>query len=52
MKLKNFIQKLKNIAKKHGDDVRVVMADNISVTNPVFSKKYSDKKNVIITDKK
>ena len=52
MKLKKFIQKLEKIAREHGDDMRVVMADNISVINPVFSEKYPDKKNVIITDKK
>lgn len=50
MKLKEFIQKLEKIAKKHGDDVRVIMADNIPVINPIFSKEYPDKKNVIITD--
>ena len=50
MKLKKFIQKLERIAKKHGDDAKVIMADNILVTNPVFSNKYSDKKNVVITD--
>ena len=52
MKLKNFIQKLENIAKKHGDDAEVVMADNIPVVNPVFSKNYSNIKSVIITDGK
>ena len=52
MKLKEFIQKLEKIAKKHGDDAKVVMADNIPVVNPVFSEKYPDKKNVVITDKK
>ncbi len=50
MKLKKFIQKLENIAKKHGDDAEVIMADNIPVVNPVFSEKYPDKKNVVITD--
>ena len=52
MKLKKFIQKLEKIAKEYGDDTGVVMADNISVVDPVFSEKYPDKKNVIITDKK
>ena len=52
MKLKNFIQKLENIAKKHGDDAEVVTADNIPVVNPVFSKNYSNIKSVIITDGK
>jgi len=50
MKLKEFIQKLERIAKKHGDDTKVIMADNIPVINPVFSKKYPGKKNVVITD--
>ena len=52
MKLKKFIKKLENIAEKYGDDIKVIMADNISVVNPVFSKKYPNKKNVIITDEK
>ena len=50
MKLKKFIQKLEKIAKKHGNDAKVIMADNIPAVNPVFSNKYPDKKNVIITD--
>ena len=50
MKLEIFIKKLKNIEKKHGSDALVIMADNIPVVNPVFSKKYPDKKNVVITD--
>ncbi len=50
MKLKEFIQKLKRIAKKHGDDAKVIMADNIPAVNPVFSEEYPNKKNVIITD--
>lgn len=50
MKLKKFIQKLEKIAKKYGGDTKVIMADNISVINPIFSKKYPNKKNVIITD--
>jgi len=52
MKLKKFIKKLKNIVKKYGDDAEVIMADNISVVNPVFSRKYPNRKNVVITDKK
>jgi hypothetical protein len=50
MKLKEFIQKLKNLAKKHGNDAEVIMADNIPVVSPVFSKKYPDGKNVVIID--
>ncbi len=52
MKLKKFIQKLKNFEKKHGSDIEVIMADNISVVNPVFSKKYPGKNNIVITDEK
>lgn len=51
MGLKEFIEKLERIAKKYGDDTKVIMADNVSVVNPVFSRKYVDKKNVVITDK-
>ena len=51
MRLKKFIQKLEKIVKKHGDDVEVIMADNIPATSPIFSRKYPDKKNVILTDK-
>ncbi|MCK5465897.1 hypothetical protein KAI56_00150 [Candidatus Parcubacteria bacterium] len=50
MKLKEFIEKLRRVAEKHGDDAEVIMADNIPVVNPVFSKKYPDGKNVVITD--
>ena len=50
MELKKFIQKLKKVAEKHGDDAEVIMADNIPVVSPVFSRKYPDGKNVVITD--
>ena len=51
MKLKEFIEKLERIAEKKGDDVKVVMADNIPVVNPVFlEKNYFDEKVVVITD--
>lgn len=52
MRLKNFIKKLENIAKKHGDDTEVIMADNISVANPIFSRKYPNRKSVVVTDRK
>ena len=52
MKLKKFIEKLERIAKEYGDDTKIIMADNIPVVNPIFSKKYPDGKNVVITDKK
>jgi len=51
MKLKKFIQKLKNFEKKYGSDMEVIMADNIPVVSPVFSEKYPNKKSVVITDK-
>jgi hypothetical protein len=51
MKLKEFIQKLQEIAKEHGDSAKIVMADNISAVDPVFLRKYPNKNNVVITDK-
>lgn len=51
MKLKDFIRKLKIIAKNKGDDLEVIMADNIDVVSPKFSDKYPRSKScVIITD--
>lgn len=50
MKLKQFIKKLIKISKKHGEEIDVIMADNISVVNPIFSKKYFGKK-IVITDR-
>ena len=50
MKLKNFIQKLEKLSEKHGDDAEVIMADGISVVNPVFSIKYPNKESIVITD--
>jgi hypothetical protein len=52
MKLKKFIQKLQKLSKKCGNDAQVIMADGVSVISPVFSKKYSNKKNVVITDRR
>ncbi len=51
MKLKNFIQELKKIELEQGENLEVVMADNMPVVEPVFSDKYRGKK-VIITDQK
>jgi len=51
MKLKKFIEKLLQIQKEQGKDPEVVMADNISVVEPIFSNQYHGKK-VIITDQK
>lgn len=51
MKLRKFIQKLEKIAKEQGDNLEVVMADNIAVVSPVFVKKnFFNKKVVVITD--
>ena len=51
MKLKKFIEKLKRVAEKHGDDTEVFMADNIPVVSPVFIKKnHFDEKVIVITD--
>lgn len=51
MKLKDFIEKLEKIRKENGDDIKVIMADNISIISPIFTKDYPDGKNVVITDK-
>ena len=50
MKLREFIEKLEKMAKKYGDDARVIMADNVPVINLIFSKEYPDKNNVVVTD--
>lgn len=52
MKLKKFIQKLESISKKYGDNMEVILADNIPIVNPIFSKKYPNKKSVVIADEK
>lgn len=49
MKLKTFIEQLKDIVKKNGDSIEVIMADNVLVVRPVFSDKYR-KPSVVITD--
>ena len=51
MRLKDFIRELKVIAKKKGDNLEVVMADNIPVVSPKFSDKcHEPKPCVVITD--
>jgi len=50
MKLKEFIKQLKKIAKSEGDS-EVIMADGISVVEPVFSNGYQ-KPSVVITDQR
>lgn len=52
MRLRNFINELNKLAKKYGDKMEVVTADNIPIVDPVFSKDYPSKKKVIITDGK
>ncbi|MDO8436103.1 MAG: hypothetical protein Q7S82_01790 [bacterium] len=51
MKLKEFIKQLKDIVNKKGDNLEVIMADNISVVEPVFSDSCP-KLSVVITDQK
>lgn len=51
MKLKKFIEKLEEIKKEHGGDLDVIMADNISVIDPVFTDKYFNEEKVVITDR-
>lgn len=45
MKLKKFIEELNKISKGNGDDLDVVMADNIPVVSPIFVNRK-----VVITD--
>jgi len=52
MKLKEFIKKLQEIKKIHGNNLEVIMADDIPVISPVFSDQYDDIKKVVITDQK
>jgi hypothetical protein len=47
MKLNKFIEELNKIAVERGGDLSVVMADNISVVNPVF---IVEDNVVVITD--
>lgn len=51
MKLKQFIEKLKGISKEYGEELDVVMADNISVVEPICLD-YCGRKKVVITDVK
>lgn len=52
MKLNKFIQKLIEIKEKEGDNMEVVMADNIPVVEPVLFKNILDEKVIVITDQK
>jgi len=51
MKLKKFIEKLEEIKREQGENLQVIMADDIPIVVPVFSDEYGDKK-VVITDQK
>jgi hypothetical protein len=52
MKLKEFIKKLEKIDERIGESIDVVMADGISVVNPVYLNNFLNKKVVVITDQK
>src|SRR3989344_5272629 len=52
MTIKKFIEKLEKIAKKHGDNIQIKMADGISVVNPVYLDNFINKKAIVITDQK
>lgn len=52
MTLEKFIKKLEKIKEKHGENLEVIMADNIPVVEPVFSDKYFNQEKVVITDQK
>jgi len=52
MKLDKFIKKLQKIKNKEGNNVDIIMADNIPIVSPVFLKNFVDRKVIIITDKK
>lgn len=51
MILKEFIKKLEKIAKEQGTGAEVIMADNILVSEPIYTRNYFQRKRaVIITD--
>ncbi len=52
MKLKNFIAQLNKIARERGDDLEVIMADDVPVVSPVLSAGYPGGERVVVTDKK
>ena len=52
MKLEKFIKDLENILKENGDELNVVMADNIPVVEPVLSTDRFNNLVVVITDQK
>jgi len=50
MTLKEFINKLEVIAKEHGGEDEVIMADNIPVVDPVYINDLIFGSKVVITD--
>lgn len=52
MILKDFIKKLRKVAKDHGASAEVAMADGIPVVDPVYLENFKTKKIVVITDQK
>jgi hypothetical protein len=52
MKLKKFIKILKKIEREHGENLELVMADNIPVVEPLFLDNLVGRKVVVITDQK
>lgn len=52
MKLKKLLEMLEGIKDTYGENLDVVMADNISIVEPVVMDKYPDKRKIIITDEK
>ena len=52
MKLKKFIKKLQEISEKYGENAEVIMADYISVVEPVFLSDEDTGDKVVITDQR
>jgi len=50
MTLKEFIEKLKNIKRKHGGDVEVIMSDGIPIVSPIFKENRPEGGRVIVTN--
>ena len=49
--MKEFIQKLRAIEEKSGDDAEVVMSDGIPVVEPVFGENNAADGRVVLTDR-
>ncbi|MBU4369884.1 hypothetical protein KKG58_03945 [Patescibacteria group bacterium] len=52
MKLQKFIKYLQEIRKNHNDNIEVVMADGVSIVEPIFFNDYNGKTSIVITDEK